>query len=118
MMFKKIINLLNKNLDCLNFYFLKYVFDIFSYKSLRKKKCNNGVILFDHFEVPHNLVLRSVVLRVLANIKNSELLVFNNKYNLAYYFAYKAIGANNLKIKLNMDQKKKSLNLYRKIKKR
>ena len=118
MMLKKIIKLLNKNLDCLNFYFLKYVFDILNYKSLHKKKCNNGVILFDHFEVPHHLVLRSIVLRVLANVKNSELLVFNNKYNLAYYFAYKAMGANNLKIKLNTDQKNKSLDFYRKIKKK
>tara|TARA_Y100000389_G_C17467714_1_gene527176 strand:- start:1100 stop:2683 length:1584 start_codon:yes stop_codon:yes gene_type:complete len=118
MIFKNFGNLLNKNLDCINFYFLKFVFNIFKYNLLQKKKFTNGVILFDHFEVPFSLVLRSVILRVLAKVKSSELLVFNNKYNLAYNLAYKTIGAKNLKIKLNKNQKKQSQILFVKIKKK
>lgn len=116
-MFSKFIKFLSRNLESLNFNFLKFVLSTFNYKSLHNKN-NNGIFLFDHFEVPYNLVLRSIVLRVLAKFKKSKLLVFNNKYNLAYHFAYKAMGAKNLSIKLNQVQKKKSQIYFRKIKKK
>ena len=114
----KIIKVLIKNLDCLNLYFLIYVLDTFKIKLPQKKINKDGVVLFDHFEVPYNLVLRSIVLKVLANVKNSRLYVFNNKYNLAYNLAYKAIGAKNLKLKLNSYQKNKSQVILAKIKKK
>ena len=59
-MFSKFIKFLSRNLESLNFNFLKFVLSTFNYKSLHNKN-NDGIFLFDHFEVPYNLVLRSIV---------------------------------------------------------
>jgi|LULK01.1.fsa_nt_gb hypothetical protein len=107
-MFKKIVNIIKKNLLLFNIQYLSFLFSLRKIK--KKNNSNNKIILADHFEVLENLFYRSLVLTELSNYKNAKVQVFNLKYNLPYYLTYHFLEFVPMKTNLN-DIQKKEVNL-------
>lgn len=91
---------------------------LFHFNKLNKTQNEDSFILADHFEVDQNLIYRSIVLTELSKVKNSKVLIFNNKYNLPYRLSYKKLGFENFNIRLNFIQKYKLEKIYEKFQKK
>lgn len=114
-MFNKIINIIKRNLNIFNINQIKL---LFHFSKLNNAQNEDGFILADHFEVDQNLIYRSIVLNELSKVKNSKVLIFNNKYNFNYRLSYKKLGFKNLNIKLNFSQRYILEKIYKKFTKK